>query len=371
MAEINQTSEIRVVFIGDEGVGKTSIIHTIVTDTFPKHVDKVFKTVTISPDLYLLPNNVNTVLVDTSASKAAEQQTDSEIEKCNVVVLVYDVNNFENIKRLRTIWLPRIVKINDKVPIIMCGNKMDLRSSSQTDAADLESLLTPNFIEFKQVEMGIECSAKGYLGLIDIISCAQKAVLFPLAPLHDSISKTLKPDFQRALERIFRICDKDLDGFINDDELKDFQSIVFKKGLQRNHITAFKEVLVAECQDFDESQALKGVTLEAFKTFQKILIRKLKMEICWTILRHYGYDNQLQIRQQLWDDHSLSDNELDGARSFELTKVAVDFLCGLYKMEYTQKKVFDQACADRVFMTSGFGCPWQVQRETLFEDKNS
>lgn len=72
MAEINQ-NEIRVVFIGDEGVGKTSIIHTIVTDTFPKHVEKVFKTVTISPDLYLLPNNNNTILVDTSSSKASEQ----------------------------------------------------------------------------------------------------------------------------------------------------------------------------------------------------------------------------------------------------------------------------------------------------------
>ena len=51
----------------------------------------------------------------------------------------------------------------------MCGNKIDLRSSQQDE---LESLLTPNFIEFRQVEMGIECSAKGYIGLIDIISCA-------------------------------------------------------------------------------------------------------------------------------------------------------------------------------------------------------
>ena len=65
------------------------------------------------------------------------------------------------------------------------------------------------------------------------------------------------------------------------------------------------------------------------------------MEICWTILRHFGYDNTLKIRQDLWDEHSLSDNELDSARSFELTKASADFLCGLYKMEYSHKKVFD------------------------------
>lgn len=65
-------AEIRVLFLGDEGVGKTSIIQTIVTDTFPKVVPKVFKTVNISPDLYLLPNNNDTVLVDSSSSKKDE-----------------------------------------------------------------------------------------------------------------------------------------------------------------------------------------------------------------------------------------------------------------------------------------------------------
>lgn len=106
--------------------------------------------------------------------------------------------------------------------------------------------------------------------------------------------------------RIFRMSDKDGDGIWSDDELKDFQLVVFKKDLQKNHITAFKEVLVAECEDYDEAQAMKGVNFEAFKTFQRILIRKLKMEICWQILRFFGYDNNLQIRQSLWDDNTIS-----------------------------------------------------------------
>jgi len=56
-----------------EGVGKTSIITTIVTDTFPKEVPKLFMSdVTISPDLYLLPNQNNTILVDSSATKSSE-----------------------------------------------------------------------------------------------------------------------------------------------------------------------------------------------------------------------------------------------------------------------------------------------------------
>jgi len=52
-----------------------------------------------------------------------------------------------------------------------------------------------------------------------------------VAPLHDSLTKQIKIEFERALLRIFRICDKDGDGLLSDEELKDFQQIVFKKDL--------------------------------------------------------------------------------------------------------------------------------------------
>lgn len=70
---------------------------------------------------------------------------------------------------------------------------------------------------------------------------------------------------------------------------------MFNQNLKKNYITAFKELLVLECDDFDAAEAEKGITFEAFKTFQKVLIKKLKMEICWTILRYFGYDNDLRI----------------------------------------------------------------------------
>ncbi len=115
--------------------------------------------------------------------------------------------------------------------------------------------------------MGIECSAKGYLGLSDIIYCAQNAVLYPIAPLHDSCTKMLRPDFEKALLRIFRILDTDNDGYLSDEELTDFQKKVFNQTLKKNYITAFKELLVLECDDFDAAEADKGITFEAFKTF--------------------------------------------------------------------------------------------------------
>lgn len=97
----------------------------MVSETFPRTVNKTYHPVIISPDLYMLPINTSTVLLDSSckikklliieAAKDDEQMTDVEIEKAHVIILVYDVNNLECIKRLRTFWIPRIIKINDRV----------------------------------------------------------------------------------------------------------------------------------------------------------------------------------------------------------------------------------------------------------------
>lgn len=131
-----------------------------------------------------------------------------------MINLVYNVNDPESIKRLRSQWIPRIQKLNDKIPIILVGNKLDLRAAQSEN--ELESTMTHFFMDFKQVEMGIECSAKGFMNLIDVVFCAQRAVLFPVSPLFDSLEKKIKPDYERALTRIFRICDKNFDGFLDD-----------------------------------------------------------------------------------------------------------------------------------------------------------
>jgi mitochondrial Rho GTPase 1 len=132
-----------------EGVGKTSIIVTLISETFPRQVQSTFHPVTISPDQFLLPSNVYTQLIDTSSSKLEEQNTDSQIEKADVIILVYDVNNHDCKKRLKTHWMPRISKINDKVPVIFLGNKVDLRSSNADNG--MTTMLNHTFPEYVQV----------------------------------------------------------------------------------------------------------------------------------------------------------------------------------------------------------------------------
>jgi hypothetical protein len=62
---------------------------------------------------------------------------------------------------------------------------------------------------------------------LGVFFLAQKAALYPTAPLFDKESQTLKPRCARALKRIFILCDRDRDGALSDAELNDFQVLIF------------------------------------------------------------------------------------------------------------------------------------------------
>jgi GTPase SAR1 family protein len=63
----------------------------------------------------MLPIATQTVLLDSSSIDDAS--TETEIDKANVIILVYDVNNVECIRRLKSYWLPKIAKLNEKVSL--------------------------------------------------------------------------------------------------------------------------------------------------------------------------------------------------------------------------------------------------------------
>jgi mitochondrial Rho GTPase 1 len=88
----------------------------------------------------------------------------------------------------------------------------------------------------------VECSARTPLNVSEVFYFAQKAVLHPTAPLYDSRDhvgyemlfydtwgpdnqQVLKPACVKALKRIFKLCDTNKDGVLDQSELNEFQVI--------------------------------------------------------------------------------------------------------------------------------------------------
>ena len=82
--------------------------------------------------------------------------------------------------------------------------------------------------QYKQVQMGIECSARYDKNIKKVLNSAQRAVLYPLSPLYDLNQKTITKKFRKALLRIFRILDSELSGTLTDNDLSNLQERVFR-----------------------------------------------------------------------------------------------------------------------------------------------
>lgn len=108
----------------------------------------------------------------------------------------------------------------------MVGNKSDkieLPIDQEQEYVGVKEVLKGLVRSYKQVQMGIECSALYDKNIKKVLNSAQRAVLYPLSPLYDLNHKTITPKFKKALLRIFRILDTELTGSLSDRDLSGLQ----------------------------------------------------------------------------------------------------------------------------------------------------
>jgi mitochondrial Rho GTPase 1 len=100
--------------------------------------------------------------------------------------------------------------------------------------------------------------------------------------LYDSNKEQLQPDCVKALERVFRLCDFDLDGALADEEMDYFQERCFGKKLDKQQASDLKK-LVRE--SLTNGVTANGITLEGFVFLHHMLMQKGHPERVWTVLR--------------------------------------------------------------------------------------
>jgi Holliday junction resolvasome RuvABC endonuclease subunit len=93
---------------------------------------------------------------------------------------------------------------------------------------NVKDILKRVFKKYKNVEMGIECSAYYNQNVKSVLNCAQRAVLYPLSPLYALEQHTITPNFRKALIRIFRVLNPEMNGSLHDSELNKFHEEVFQ-----------------------------------------------------------------------------------------------------------------------------------------------
>ncbi|KAI0174229.1 hypothetical protein LQW54_004450 [Pestalotiopsis sp. IQ-011] len=280
---------VRICVCGDEGTGKSSLIASLVKDVFVSNkIQSVLPQITIPPSI-TTPENVTTTIVDTSARPQDRTVLRKEIRKSNVILLVYsDHYSFE---RVALFWMPYFRSLGVNVPVVVCANKSDLVRDSSTPQVVEEEML-PVMTEFREIDSCIRASAREHSNVNETFFLCQKAVTHPIAPLYDHKEGDLKRACTDALRRIFYLCDKDQDGYLNDDELHKFQAKCFDKPLAPEDLENIKLSLSKSIRGYNTDN---GIDMRGFLQLNKFYAEKGRHETIWVILRKYHYTDSLSL----------------------------------------------------------------------------
>lgn len=314
-----------------EKVGKTSIIEVLITETFEEDVEPVLPVLVVPKEV--TPERVHVSIVDTPGDPLQCGKVDEELAQADVVVLVYTVDSEESTKRIPSYWLPKFRSMSLKVPVILVGNKIDKRGgiSDPGAAAKMEAFIKPIMDEFREVDVCIECSAKTVSNISEVFYFAQKAVLYPTGPVYNVETQSLKPPASAALRRIFKICDKDGDGGLNDKELNDFQYTCFNVHLKPKELEGVKKV-VRESRPTNGLNADGSLSIEGFIFLHTLFVQKGRLETTWIVLRKFGYSDEMLLSLGPSDELDVKADE-----SVELSLKGKEFLEHLFALNDKDK----------------------------------
>ncbi|KAJ1559716.1 Ras- protein Rab-6A [Cladochytrium tenue] len=153
----NPLRKFKLVFLGEQSVGKTSLITRFMYDTFDNTYQATIGIDFLSKTMYLEDRTVRLQLWDTAGQERFRSLIPSYIRDSSVAVVVYDItnrNSFQNTSK----WVDdvRAERGNDVI-IVLVGNKTDLSDKRQVSTEEGEKRAKEFNVMF------IETSAKaGY-----------------------------------------------------------------------------------------------------------------------------------------------------------------------------------------------------------------
>ncbi|KAL8236270.1 hypothetical protein R6Q59_017351 [Mikania micrantha] len=338
---------VRVVVVGDPATGKSSLISAAATDTFPETVSPVLPPTVLPAEYY--PDGIPVTIIDTSSSLEDKSKVEEELQRADALVLTYACDQPETLVNLQNYWLPEIRRLKVTVPVIVVGCMLDLRD--EHFPINLERMMGPIMQQFNEIETCIECSAANLVEVAEVFYYAQKAVLHPTAPLFDQESQTLKPRCIRAMKRIFILSDLDKDSVLNDSELNHFQVKCFNAPLNPNETEDVKRVVR---DNLPKGINHLGLTLDGFLYLHSLFIAKGRLETTWTVLREFGYNDDLELLKEKLPVPSAKAPD----QSVELTTEALDFLKGIFSLFDSNKDgALEDFELDELFSTAPES-PW-------------
>ncbi|XVE74145.1 hypothetical protein DITRI_Ditri11bG0175400 [Diplodiscus trichospermus] len=190
-----QTKFIKCVTVGDGAVGKTCLLISYTSNTFPTdYVPTVFDN--FSANVMVDGQTVNLGLWDTAGQEDYNRLRPLSYRGADVFLLAFSLISRPSYENVSKKWVPELRHYAPSVPIVLVGTKLDLREDRQfhLDYPGACTISTEQGLELKK-QIGalayIECSSKTQQNVKAVFDAAIKVVLQP--PKQKQKKKKKKP----------------------------------------------------------------------------------------------------------------------------------------------------------------------------------
>lgn len=173
----------KLIVVGDGACGKTSLLVVFSKDEFPDtYMPTVFENYVA--DVQIGDKLVELALWDTAGQEDYDCLRPVFYPDTDVILLCFSIDNPDSLRNVTDRWTPEMNNYLPKVPVILVGNKKDLRNDKETKeelALTKEKPVTweegKNMAELIDAFAYLECSAKTKEGVWEVFEAATRATL--------------------------------------------------------------------------------------------------------------------------------------------------------------------------------------------------
>jgi Ras family protein A len=173
----------KLVIVGDGACGKTCLLIVFSKDQFPEvYVPTVFENYVA--DIEVDSKQVELALWDTAGQEDYDRLRPLSYPDTDVILMCYSIDSPDSLENIPEKWTPEVRHFCPNVPIVLVGNKKDLRNDENTRrqlAKNKQETVKPEEGRAMAEKIGayafLECSAKTKEGVREVFETATRAAL--------------------------------------------------------------------------------------------------------------------------------------------------------------------------------------------------
>ena len=173
----------KLVIVGDGACGKTCLLNVFSKGVFPEvYVPTVFESWVA--DLEVSGKNVELALWDTAGQEDYDRLRPLSYPDTDVLLVCFSVEAPDSLDNVSEKWIPEVRHYCPNVPIVLIGNKTDLRNDPATLTELRKTIQEPVTFDEGQAKAETikafsykECSAKTQDGVREVFIDAAKAAM--------------------------------------------------------------------------------------------------------------------------------------------------------------------------------------------------